>query len=260
MNSTYKISLILAVPVMLASCGKNSGGGNSSAQHQALYERALELNDNSTAIVALNYLLLEDTNNIKYTDSLARMYIRNGLFEPGLRLGEKVMKKYPENYTMLELMAEARGTSGDFKTSKENFEFLYSKNKDIRYLYKLAIIESEQQDAQAFDKRLDQILIDPGTTTVEFPAVQGMQSVDIKAAANFLKAQLYFNSGNIEQSLAYVKKALAISPDFQSALVALEQIKEAKQGAGRSLPSKPLTKAQQDELNYKNYLKQKGMK
>ena len=250
-------NVIIAVFLSGILFGCNQGNiepTSNAGTHISVYKKAREVNDDRTAIAALNYVLVNDTNNLEFTDSLARLYIRNGLFDAGLPLAERVMKKQPDNYVTLELIAEAQGTSGNMYEAKRNFNKLYKANKNVQYLYKLAIIESEDQDLSAFDKRLDQILADPTTADVDFPTAQGMQKVDMKAAVNFLKAQLYYNQGNMNAAIDYVKRSLTISPNFQSALIALEQIKEAKTGSGQQ--QKKLTKKQLEQLRYQEYLRQ----
>jgi len=251
-----KIVLIVVVLAMLTSCNYEQKAKKSRIDaNKALYEQAKGLEDEATAIVALNYLLLEDSTNLEYMDSLSRLYIRNGVLNPGLSLGQKVMKVQPDNFKTLELIAEAQMALGKYPEAINNLENLHKEVGDVRYLYQLAIIDSEMKNAEKFDERLDRILIDPGTATVEFPAVQGMQEVDIKAAANFLKAQLHYNSGNMDQALSYVKKALAISPNFQSALVAFEQIQQGTKGA-TSGQSRKLSAKELEELRYKQYMEQ----
>ena len=78
-----------------------------------LYERSLALTDYGTALVALNMMLLEDSTNMEYTDSLARLYMRSGNFDAGLSLGKRVMAEDEKNYSLMELMATAYEYKGD---------------------------------------------------------------------------------------------------------------------------------------------------
>ncbi len=253
-----KIVLSVTILVIMTSCNYEQKAKESRIDaNKALYEQAKGLEDEATAIVALNYLLLEDSTNLEYMDSLSRLYIRNGVLTSGLALGHKVMKVQPDNFKTLELIAEAQMALGKYPEAIVNLEKLHKEIGDVRYIYQLAIIDSEMKNAEKFDARLDQILIDPGTATVEFPAVQGMQQVDIKAAANFLKAQLHYNSGNMDQALSYVKKALTISPNFQSALVAFEQIQKGTGGAPTG-QSRKLSAKEMEDLRYKQYMEQQS--
>ena len=251
-----KIVLALCLISLMASCDTGDKVKKSQIElNKALYEKATSIQDDGTAIVALNYLLLHDSANLEYMDSLSRLYIRNRILNSGLLLGKKVMKAQPDNYKTLELISEAQMALGDYNDALINLEILHKNVGDVRYLYQMAIIDSEMKDVDAFDARLDQILIDPSSANVEFPAVQGMQTVDIKAAANFLKAQLHYNSGNLEQAMSYVKKSLAISPNFQSALVAFEQIQQDKKSP-LAKQKRKLSAEEIEALNYQNYLKQ----
>jgi tetratricopeptide (TPR) repeat protein len=251
-----KIFFVLITPCILIACSSQGDSKRTQSEvNKALYERAVELEDDMTAIVALNYLLLEDSDNLEYTDSLSRLYLRNRILSSGLEMAQKVLKAQPENNKTLELVSEAQMALGKYPEAIENLKSLHKKVGDIRYLYQLAIVHSEMNNMEAFDQRLDQILIDPNTAMVEFPASQGMQEVDMKAAANFLKAQLNYGSGNLDLALSYVKKALTISPNFQSALVAFEQIQQDKKSPAAKGPQK-LSAKQLEELRYKQFLEQ----
>ncbi|MBI1305359.1 MAG: hypothetical protein GC181_01955 [Bacteroidetes bacterium] len=259
-------ALIFSIVVMMSivSCkNSNSGsatGGSDQATHIAVYERALKNQDDYTAMVALNYVLLNDTNNIRYSDSLSRLYMKNGLVEAGLNLAEKVVAAQPKNYKAMELVAEGQAITGNYADAVKNYNALYKENPDLRYLYQLAKIESNRNDMAAFNKRLDEILSADGTVKVEFPGAQGTQMIDIKAAVYFLKAQVFVNENNFSQAGNYLKQCLAIEPNFESALIGVEQLKEyqAMQSQGGGGTPKQLSpmdlKKLEEQKRYEDYI------
>ncbi|MCB9241091.1 MAG: hypothetical protein H6608_08160 [Flavobacteriales bacterium] len=251
------ISFVMVAVTLTACTSTSEEHGNNGNRHLSVYKQAVKAKDDYTAIVALNYILDRDSSNTEYTDSLARLYMRNGVFEAGIKLGEKLLNDQPNNDVLMEMVAESQGITGDYTNAVKKYNKLYEKNHNLVYLFQLAKIESNRNAPEAYLQRLDQILADSGTTLVEFPSVQGAQMVDIKAAAYYLKGQLYFNMGNTNVATEYIKKALAVSPDFQAAQIGVQQIKEMSQSGGAQ-PQRQLSKAELDQLQYEQYLRQQG--
>ncbi|MFT4521356.1 MAG: tetratricopeptide (TPR) repeat protein [Bacteroidia bacterium] len=267
-----KMKYIYIVPALLLSvlftaCNSNQTESNTnwSKHYEDLYERALKMEDNQTAVVALNGILMYDSSQVSYKDSLIRMYLKGGLFNTGLPMGLAMLKDQPDNDGLRELIAEAQGMKGEWDQSIINFSKLYKRTKDVRYLYKMAIAESNSGNQNALVKRLDQILADSSTARVEFPdANTGTQLVDIKAAANLLRAQIYFNANDLNTGAAFLQKALIISPDFRTAQMLMSELQQYKRAGKSGAPSAGVgssqaTTAEQkkalEEARYQEYLK-----
>lgn len=251
-----KLLMVVAViAIIMTGCegklnsGNSNSGGSSVDVNERLYKRAVEIEDYRTAIVALNYILLEDSSNWEYKDSLARTYLRNGAFTPGIKLGEQVMDKDPKNYKLLELIAAAYEYQGDLTSAYRNFNKLHKELDDIRYAYILAKIGFQQGNYQMGVKRLDEVLADSSTALVEFPTVDGgQQQVDIHAGAYFLLAQVEIDKGNVQGAGNYISKALKISPNFQSALYAQQQLAGMKEQ--QSAYQQQMKQQQQKQAEY----------
>jgi tetratricopeptide (TPR) repeat protein len=257
----------LLLSVLFTACNSNQTESNTnwSKHYEDLYERALKMEDNQTAVVALNGILMYDSSQVSYKDSLIRMYLKGGLFNTGLPMGLAMLKDQPDNDGLRELIAEAQGMKGEWDQSIINFSKLYKRTKDVRYLYKMAIAESNSGNQNALVKRLDQILADSSTARVEFPdANTGTQLVDIKAAANLLRAQIYFNANDLNTGAAFLQKALIISPDFRTAQMLMSELQQYKRAGKSGAPSAGVgssqaTTAEQkkalEEARYQEYLK-----
>ncbi len=230
------ISIFSIVAIFMVSCNSNSSnqsGASSIETNKALYERALGLEDYGTALVALNYILLEDTTNLEYTDSLARLYMRSGSFDAGLQLGYKVMDAQPKNYKLLELIATAEEYKADpihLTKSYKSFKKLYEEVGGARYLIKLAQIGMLQGNMEPALKRLDEVIADPNVTMIESPTRNGgVQMIDVKAAAYFLKANYELNLGNAKGGGDYLNKALQISPKYEAASLLVQDLQRYQQ-------------------------------
>ncbi len=261
-----KIVFLCVVAIGLGSCGDKSTTNEAKSTYDVnkeLYERALKLDDMGTAVVALNYMLIEDSTNMEYTDSLARHYITNGNFDSGIELGKVVMEEDPTNYKLLELIATAQEYKGDVSSltkSYKNFRKLYKEVGDIRYMMKMAQIGMVQQKYPSALARLDTIIADPNTTMMESPLSQGgSQMIDIKSGAYFMKAQYEFSLNNMLQGSQYLKMALNVTPKYEAALILTQRLNEfnqqqvqrptARSGASSSKKAKEL----QEDKKYQDW-------
>ena len=273
-----KNPVVIMVIVALTSCGGPTKDGTASSYetNQELYNRALENNDFKTAAVALNYLLLADSTNLEYTDSLARVYLKARNFDAGLRLGQKVLDKYPDNYGLLELVAVAQGYTGEYIASLKNLKKLHEELGDITYVFMMAQVYVDQQNYSAALEKLDQVIADSGTGYFDAAASNGTQRVNIKAGAYYFKAQEALNKaqglndGYYTQGVNYLKKALELAPNYEAALALAQEVQMiAQQSAyqqnmqrqGQSSPSdEELLRQKQleEKRKYEEFMKQQG--
>ncbi len=273
-----KNPVVIMVIVALTSCGGPTKDGTASSYetNQELYNRALENNDFKTAAVALNYLLLADSTNLEYTDSLARIYLKARNFDAGLRLGQKVLDKYPDNYGLLELVAVAQGYTGEYIASLKNLKKLHEELGDITYVFMMAQVYVDQQNYSAALEKLDQVIADSGTGYFDAAASNGTQRVNIKAGAYYFKAQEALNKAQglndayYNQGVNYLKKALELAPDYEAALALAQEVQMiAQQSAyqqnmqrqGQSSPSNEellRQKQLEEKRKYEEFMKQQG--
>jgi len=227
---------IFTLAFILFSCnteketGRISDSSDSESNALDLYERARLLGDDQTAIVALNEILLEDSSNMRFKDSLARLYLRNGKHEPGLKVGAEVMKSDWGNDALLELIAYAHEVTGESDKAISGFNELYNSTKNVSYRYEVAKIKytiGESSEANVILKELaDNKAL---TERIEFLAQEGTQKVTIQAAANFLMAQIALDRNQQSSAMNYLRAALASSPDFQQAQYGMQQLQTLMQ-------------------------------
>ncbi|MCB9262980.1 MAG: hypothetical protein H6607_11455 [Flavobacteriales bacterium] len=227
--------LACLIIVSLFACNQKGGvstnntGENQINNHKLVYETAHKNRDIYTSIVALNYLLAEDSNNMDYTDSLARIYILNEMLEPGMKLAKKVLDKNPKNYKLKELYAMGQTYTNDLSGSYQSFKSLYEETKDAKYLYEMAKANINLGKTNDGLSQLDQIIGDQSiTATIAGPTADGgVQNVNVRAAALLLKAQWEASKQNYNGAQNFINKSLAVAPDFQAALYLKEQLKAA---------------------------------
>ena len=129
----FKFCSLLFIIILLANC-------KPADNSKKLLAQALKNKDYATAAFAYNNLLLADTNNLEFKDSLARLYIRSGNFEGGLRLAEQVMAKFPQNNKLLELMGVANEQAKNIDKAVANFNALFKTSQNYIYAGMLLMI------------------------------------------------------------------------------------------------------------------------
>ncbi len=223
----------LAIVLIISSCKPTDNS-------KKLLSQALKNKDYATAAFAYNYLLLADSNNLEYKDSLARLYIRSGNFEGGLRLGEQVMAKYPQNNKLLELIGVANEQSNNIDKAVANFNALFKSTQNYIYLYKIAAICFNNEKFAEADSLADLLIIQVTDTSkkIDIPTQNGSnQSVPILAASYNMKgailaeiAERTGDASKIEKAVPYFKKALQIAPHFSFPRLLLQQIDQYMRG------------------------------
>jgi tetratricopeptide (TPR) repeat protein len=207
-----------------------------------LLDQALKNKDYATAAFAYNNLLLTDTSNLEYKDSLARIYIKSGNYEGGVRLGEQVLVKQPKNLKLLELVGIGNGRLNNIDKAVANFNALFVASQDYTYLYKIAGMCFDSQKYNEADSLADIMIAKADTTKrieVQLPSGES-QSVPIVAACYNMKgailAEMADRTGNIEHiknAVPYFQKALKIYPEFSFPRLYLERIAQYMQSGGR---------------------------
>jgi len=232
---SVKYGLILLTIFFLSEC-------KQSDNSKRLLAQALKNKDYATAAFAYNNLLLADSSNLEYKDSLARIYIKSGNYEGGVRLGEQVLAKQPKNLKLLELVGIGNGRLNNIDKAVANFNALFVASQDYTYLYKIAGMCFDSQKYNEADSLADIMIAKADTTKrieVQLPSGES-QSVPIVAACYNMKgailAEMADRTGNVEHiknAVPYFQKALKIYPEFSFPRLYLERIAQYMQSGGR---------------------------
>lgn len=212
---------------------------NDTGNAEKLYKQAIANSDLATAKVALNQLLLIDSNNTVYKDSLCRMYIQGGNYEGGIKLAEQLMKTNNADNKLLELTGVAYQQIGKQVEAEDIFNKLFTASKDYKYLYQIMVIQYEKGNQAGFDSLSNKILTEVETdsilaqTTIEFPGpVSGVgQLVPIKAATQFLIGKnAYDREQDLRKAITYYQYSVQSYDPFEMARYYLTEIARMQQG------------------------------
>ncbi len=234
-----KITILLLLTTLLFACQPSK---NNLEQSEKLYKQAIANFDLTTAKLALNQILLLDSNNLIYKDSLARLYIQGGNYEGGIKLAEELNKAGNADTKLLELTGVAYQQMGKLEESDQIFNKLWNGSKEFKYLYQVMVIQYEKGNRQSFDSLSSQILSKVESdsamaiTTIDFPGpVTGVaQRVPIKAATLFLIGKnAYDREQDLGKAITYYQKSIEAYDPFEMARYYLTEIARMQQGGGR---------------------------
>ncbi|MFY0643389.1 MAG: hypothetical protein JXR19_02875 [Bacteroidia bacterium] len=231
------IFLISFSVFLLSSCGSDD---NSNLDHaKALYKAATKAQDPLTQRVILNELILLDSSNISYKDSLSRIYIKDGNYSGGLALAEEVIESGTANNKLLELTGVAYQQVQKLSKASSIFNQLFNSTKDYRYSYQVAAISYEQGNKLEFDSLCAQLLSASmadtmaARTLIDFPGpITGSpQLIPLEAATLFLKGKYAFDKQqDLKTAIAYYQQAIGKFESFEMPYYYLQEIERMNLG------------------------------
>jgi tetratricopeptide (TPR) repeat protein len=228
----FLLPLYVILSFLFVACKESATKSSDRNFYLNLYKKAQEQKDPLTAITALNAYLLSDSSVNELHDSLAKLYFNTANYRSGIIVGEKVMKKYPKNDTLLELMGDGYQRLGNYDKAVEVFKDLFKRKEDYKYNYQVATLYFEDQKIEACETALDDIL----KNGLSVPCIiemspEGMYDrVPLEAACYNLKAMIEAQvRRNPAKAMAHFKKSLAIYPEFKFAQAAMQKLIEYQQ-------------------------------
>lgn len=229
MKKAFLPALTLSL-LLLAACQTEQ---SDLEQTKALYQSALKHKDLTTQRIALNQLILLDTSNLDYVDSLARLYIKDGNYEGGLLLAEQLFELNKGDNKLKELAGVAYQQVSKLDEATSTFNSLFANTKDYRYAYQVVAIAYEQANVQLFDSLSNQLLEAAANdsivsrTLIDFPGpITGApQLVPIGAATIFLKGKFALDKKqDIRSAVAYYQQAISAFESFEMPYYYLQEI------------------------------------
>lgn len=231
--------LFTLLGVLLYSCSET----NHTEQALKLYKQAQKNLDATTSKVALNQLIMLDSTNLVYKDSLARLYMQTGNYKAGSKLADEVIAKGNPDTKLMEMAALSYQQLGDGVKAETLIDMLLANTNNSKYLYQKMVLQSEKGDLIMFDSLSNRLLqkIDADSliarTTVSLPdpTTGADQQVPLKAATYFVIGNNAFEKEqNLNKAVEYFKKSVEEFDNFLMARYYLTEIaRMQQQGAFR---------------------------
>lgn len=195
---------------------KNSNVSDSIPFDLRVYENAMLIGDYDVARTALLYLITSNPEHIPFLDSLTRLYYVTGMYGQALISSEIYLKKDEHNESILEISAACYSVLGDSKKALSTYEILFQKNKSMKYLYQIAVIQYQMKRLGECEQSVSQIIQSKEgmTEKISINMAGQMQEVPISAAAYNLSGVMNKELGQNEKAQSDFKQALKIFPEY----------------------------------------------
>jgi tetratricopeptide (TPR) repeat protein len=209
---------ILVASTLLFSC-KNSQKPTSD-NWGLVYQNALKNKDYTTAVVALNHLILSDTTQLEnYYDSLAVFYIKKlKNYDAGQKMTDKGLLINPNKAQLLEFKSVFLSAEGNIEGARKNLMKAYELSKKKKHLYMYATTFATEGNLTEYTKIVNGILYNPNYQPEMIEVTideNNSQFIDIKSLCYLDKAK---TAANPRLVMSYIDSALKISPAYEEAL------------------------------------------
>jgi len=204
-----------------------------------LYGQAILNNDATTAKMALNQIILLDTLELRYQDSLSRIYMKSGNFEAGLKYAEIVYASGKADGQLKENMALAYQQIGETEKAEEFINSLLQTTKDYKYLFQKIVIQYENGNQPLFDSLSNEVLkltdkdslVAQTMVPMPGPVSGGNQLVPIKAATLFLIGNNALErKQDVSTAVRYLQKSIEEFDQFEMPRYVLMELEKMMSG------------------------------
>lgn len=216
---------------------RNDKPRQAGNDHLAVFNQAVAVNDLVTATIALNYLVAGSGSNTPYADTLAMLYLQQGMYAQCQYWTELRLAKTPDNRTLQEMKAVCLEKTGRTKEAIALYEQLFTSGRNPYHAYQL-------MELQYGIKRLAEC-IETGREAEKLvfkPEYRMTYTIGKQTGSTFLEAGIYnihalalYDLGNKVESKKYLEKALMLDSTFALArqnLNALNSLEPVVPGKG----------------------------
>ncbi len=229
------------VSVGLLMClGSYAQPGKTNA-HLKVFKQAITSGDLSTSISALNYYISETGSNTPYADTLAMLYMQQGLYAQCYYWADIRLKTKPDDNNLLEMKGYALDKLQQPKEAITIFEKLYGKTHNPYHAYKL-------MELQYGIKRLAECVATANSAEKLQYKPEFIMSYNVgdQTGRTYLQAGVYnihalalYELDQKAEAKIYFAKAVALDSNFVLARQNLEAVIAAEKGQGKVNPNTP---------------------
>lgn len=219
--------IIFAGMVTLFSCKENNTPASSThADYQKLFDRSMAVKDYSTAITAIQFILLTDSTHA-LRDSLPELYGAVNNVSACLQTVDETLKRHPKEEKFLNLKLLCLQELGRIDEQFAMLRNLYETTNKPQYIAQIASIQVATGNMNDARETIDTILVkykDSKDSLDVFVDETNKQKVPVTAAAWNMKGYIYMQQKNIDKAKECYFKALEIYPNFMMPRRNLEMI------------------------------------
>ncbi len=224
-----KIIIALCVFVSLTSC--NNKSSNSIESYKKLFDKSMNSKDFPTAIVAAQLILINDSNEVLYADTLPDLYAATNNINACNAAAANALKRNPKSERYLLIKALCAEQLGNMEEQMSIYNQLYAINKKPEYLYRITAAHFGSANFQAVENNLKELdeMAKNSKDSIDFMISESeKQKVPLKAALLNMRAIMAAQKDrDMLSAKKYFEAAIREFPDF---IVAKEFYKRLMSG------------------------------
>lgn len=181
------------------------------------YHNSLKYVDYSSAINALQEILVINPEKVNYKDSLLAMYYNSGRSNSAVLLAKEMEAEGNSNPATFQVLASTFQNAGMLKEALPYYEKLNKTKEGLYYLYQIATIQFNLSRLQECTQSLSKIIQNPEaakqTIAMEYEK-QETQQIPYAAAAYNVLGVMALQFKENEKAKGNFTKALELAPEF----------------------------------------------
>lgn len=225
-----RIKFLVVVCVLFAStraiAQDSTYISNEYAKAVAVYQLAQKYNDQEATKDALLELLVLNNRDSTVLRGLSEFYYNNRRFTSSALVALDFLEKYPGNLVATEIVALSYEQLRLYDKAIEYYQPIWLATENINILYQIAYLQYSLKrhtealtNLQIVDEKVkaeDMVQLNTNSGQV--------QQVAFKAAILNLRALIAIEQGNKEEAKSLLNQALQLSPEFEAAKTALDDL------------------------------------
>ncbi len=224
-----KIIIAICVFVSLTAC--NNKSSNSIESYKKLFDKSMNSKDFPTAIVAAQLILINDSTEVLYADTLPELYAATNNIYACNDAAANALKRNPKSERYLLIKALCAEQLGNMEEQMSIYNQLYAINKKPEYLYRITAAHFGSANFQAVENNLRELdeMAKNSKDSIDFMISESeKQKVPLKAALLNMRAIMAAQKDrDMLSAKKYFEAAIREFPDF---IVAKEFYKRLMSG------------------------------
>lgn len=214
----------------LFACNQNApqqSAKSNNETYKKLFNKSMDLKDYHSAIVAVQMMLIEDSTQTAFRDSLPELYAAVNNVEAVAKTIDATLARHPKEEKFLQVKAVVQQEDGDYEGVLKTYSTLFETTKKLSYLYQIGTMHFQAGKIAEAEKVVDEVLATAPQSkdSLEiFVNEQQKQKVPIFAAALNFKGYIYAQKRNLPEAKKYFETAIKAFPDFVMAKRNLQQM------------------------------------
>lgn len=213
-----KILIVLCLISSVIACKNNSSNTQATDNYKKLFNKSMDGKDYPTAIMACQMILINDSTQTLYADTLPELYAAiNNIMACDI-VTEAALKRNPKSERLLLIKALCAEQMGKVEEQMSLYNQLYAINKKPEYLYRITATHFGTGNFQAAEnnlKELEQMAVNSHDSIDFLISETEKQKVPLKAALLNMRAIMSAQRDrDLPSAKKYFEAAIREFPDF----------------------------------------------